>query len=431
MVSKEAKRSFMKRNRVGNIIWHTFVWIITGASIAEVVFGFIPVEEGLGTGIKVFFMGLSLIGFFYEIVSHLFSRFESKNDLSQIIERCLILSKDDRLPDSRILEIESDLDSFFNCTNGEYHIIVISSCVDTNEYPYMKTIWDNINSNVRYLYITPDTDQDFINKLISLFIKKGFSDLSTVYKIVVEKISHISSPRLFDILPREYDLCVYLKDQNNRISNAEWHGFFSSRGIADQDSKLVFYYYPISSELFNRIYSKYSNSFSEERIIQSYQSDKIEIKNSPIDGKGLFCKLGMKIKKGEIVLIKGGHELHRSEMVASKVIDSYLPIGDDLYLGAKTPEEEQQIKIFINHSCNPNLGMYGDRSFIAIRDISEGQELTIDYAFIDNEDYSFDCKCGSRNCRKKVSGYDWKRLEIQKKYSKYFAKYLQEKIKKI
>lgn len=48
MVSKEAKRSFMKRNRVGNIIWHTFVWIITGASIAEVVFGFIPVEEGLG-----------------------------------------------------------------------------------------------------------------------------------------------------------------------------------------------------------------------------------------------------------------------------------------------------------------------------------------------------------------------------------------------
>ena len=57
-------------------------------------------------------MGLSLIGFFYEIVSHLFSRFESKNDLSQIIERGLILSKDDRLPDSRILEIESDLDSF-------------------------------------------------------------------------------------------------------------------------------------------------------------------------------------------------------------------------------------------------------------------------------------------------------------------------------
>ena len=83
----------MKRNRVGNIIWHTFVWIITGASIAEVVFGFIPVEEGLGTGIKVFFMGLSLIGFFYEIVSHLFSRFESKNDLSQIIERGLIDSQ--------------------------------------------------------------------------------------------------------------------------------------------------------------------------------------------------------------------------------------------------------------------------------------------------------------------------------------------------
>ncbi|MFH1547204.1 MAG: SET domain-containing protein-lysine N-methyltransferase, partial [bacterium] len=96
---------------------------------------------------------------------------------------------------------------------------------------------------------------------------------------------------------------------------------------------------------------------------------------------------------------------------------------------AKNKDEEEQIKLYINHSCEPNCGIRGDIVFTAIRDIKEGDEITIDYAFIDNEDYSFKCTCGSENCRKTVTGRDWKIKELQEKYGNYFATYLKRKFK--
>ena len=418
----------MINNKWINIAWHIFVWLISIASIIEVIIGFIPISGELETGLKIFFMGVAFVGLFYEIINHLFNRFEAHNDLNRILENGLLLSKDDRIPDYRILEIENDLDTFFNYKKGSYHIVVISACIDTNEYLYMKTIWNNINKGVQYLYVTPATDQGFINELISLFSQEQFGNLSTIYKMVIDRISHISKPELFEILPSEFDMCIYLKDYNNQISNIDGRGFFSVYGVRDIDNRVIYYYYPITDELLNKIYNKYANSFYSERIIQSYMSKKTEIKNSSIHGKGLFCKAGECIKKGEIVVIKGGYELHRKELSTKSEIDSYLPIGDDLFLGAKKADEEELVKIYINHSCVPNVGMEGDRTFIAIKDICEGEELVIDYAFIDNEKYSFQCTCGSKCCRKVIGGFDWMDKQIQKKYKKYFAKYLREKM---
>ena len=86
------------------------------------------------------------------------------------------------------------------------------------------------------------------------------------------------------------------------------------------------------------------------------------------------------------------------------------------------------MKLHNNHSCDPNCGMHGEITFVAIRDIEAGEELTVDYAFIDNEDYSFECHCGSENCRHTVTGFDWKIKELQDKYYPYFAQYLKDKI---
>ncbi len=63
-----------------------------------------------------------------------------------------------------------------------------------------------------------------------------------------------------------------------------------------------------------------------------------------------------------------------------------------------------------------------------MRDIEKNEELTVDYAFIDNEDYSFKCTCGSKKCRGIETGYDWKKKELQERYYEYFAQYLKEKI---
>lgn len=163
-------------------------------------------------------------------------------------------------------------------------------------------------------------------------------------------------------------------------------------------------------------------------MVKSVMSEKVEIRNKSINGKGVFAK--EPIKKDEIVFIKGGHILRRDQIFSSGVINSYFPISDEYFLGATNKEEENDIKLYENHSCNPNVGLRGEITFVAMRDIDKDEELTVDYAFIDNEDYSFKCTCGAENCRKVITGYDWKRKDLQDKYYNYFAQYLKDKIKK-
>lgn len=113
--------------------------------------------------------------------------------------------------------------------------------------------------------------------------------------------------------------------------------------------------------------------------MRSRISPKVEIRKSGINKTGMFAK--EHIYKDEIVYVKGGHILTRDELFSSAVINSYLPISDEYYMGATTCEEEESIKLYNNHSCDPNCGLHGEITFVAIRDIFPGEELTVDYAF--------------------------------------------------
>ena len=86
----------------------------------------------------------------------------------------------------------------------------------------------------------------------------------------------------------------------------------------------------------------------------------------------------------------------------------------------------------LNHSCNPNAGLSGQICLIAMRDINVGEEVCFDYAMSDSSDYDeFECHCGAPNCRKKITGNDWKLLELHKKYEGYFIPYLQRRIQSL
>ncbi|KKU92276.1 MAG: Nuclear protein SET [Microgenomates group bacterium GW2011_GWA1_48_10] len=153
-------------------------------------------------------------------------------------------------------------------------------------------------------------------------------------------------------------------------------------------------------------------------------------KTSKIEGKGLFAL--QKISKDEIVAVKGGHIVDRRAMdeIWKWNEDSELQIADDLYI---TPLEKSEIggsMMYLNHSCEPNVGLAGNIIFVAMRDIDSGEELTIDYAMIDgDEDDAMECRCGSRNCRKTIRGTDWKRKDLQEKYKGYFSWFLEQRIK--
>lgn len=162
-------------------------------------------------------------------------------------------------------------------------------------------------------------------------------------------------------------------------------------------------------------------------MISSYISDKVYVKNSNMNGKGMFASEN--ISAGEVVYIKGGYILKKDELFSLSTINSYMPIDDKYYIGARNIHEEQSIKLYNNHSCNPNCGLRGEITFVSIKNIKKGDELTCDYAFIDNEDYSFECNCGSPQCRHYITGFDWKIKSLQEKYLEYFSAYLQKKIR--
>jgi hypothetical protein len=82
----------------------------------------------------------------------------------------------------------------------------------------------------------------------------------------------------------------------------------------------------------------------------------------------------------------------------------------------------------LNHSCEPNLGLQGQVVFVAMRGIAAGEELTIDYAMTDDEPYEMECQCGSGTCRKLITGTDWRKPELQKKYDGYFSWFIQRRI---
>jgi len=84
--------------------------------------------------------------------------------------------------------------------------------------------------------------------------------------------------------------------------------------------------------------------------------------------------------------------------------------------------------LYSNHSCNANLGVRGEITFVAMRNVRAGEELTHDWAMTDDDDYSVECQCGAPNCRKILTGKDWQRPELQKRYAGYFSAYLARKI---
>ncbi|HAN09484.1 MAG TPA: SET domain-containing protein-lysine N-methyltransferase [Clostridiales bacterium] len=162
--------------------------------------------------------------------------------------------------------------------------------------------------------------------------------------------------------------------------------------------------------------------------MKSILSDKTEIRRSETEGVGTFARED--IKKGEMIYIRSGTLMTKKEAFYYKTADGYWPITDDYVLAATNEDEFKLQKVYVNHSCDANCGIRGEITLVAMRDIKKGEEITQDYGLLDNEEYSFKCNCGSKNCRGIVTGFDWKIEELQKKYYDYFASYLKEKITK-
>jgi len=161
--------------------------------------------------------------------------------------------------------------------------------------------------------------------------------------------------------------------------------------------------------------------------MKTYRSPKIEVREDTLAGRGVVAIAD--IAKDEIVAIKAGNIITRAELehATQAAGDMALQIDDDFYLAPRTTDDVEDMSVFINHSCDPNVGFRGQVVYVAMRDISAGEELCHDYSMERADNYLLDCHCGSALCRGKVTGQDWKLPELQQRYGDYFSIYIRNK----
>jgi SET domain-containing protein len=153
----------------------------------------------------------------------------------------------------------------------------------------------------------------------------------------------------------------------------------------------------------------------------------VVVKKSRISGKGVFSNRSF--KKGEVILemddshvvtdqtelTKEQHELELDYLADGKIVIMQVP------------------ERYINHSCDPNSyvkTVSGIRKVFAMRDIQKGEEIVGDYSINGYNEGTFECHCGSKNCRVIYRGNFFKLPKaLQKKYLPYLDDWFLEQFK--
>ncbi len=167
---------------------------------------------------------------------------------------------------------------------------------------------------------------------------------------------------------------------------------------------------------------------------QTWKDPRIEIRRSSISGDGMFAR--QPIRKGEVVVIVGGQVMTETEFAdfqATHSFYNFIQIDKKLYL-VEDPAITRSLNGSMNHSCDSNTWMDDDVTLVARRDIEAGEELTVDYAlFTTQSNWMLDhrCRCGSPDCRRIITGDDWRRKDVQERYHHHFSPFINRRIESL
>jgi D-alanine-D-alanine ligase len=148
------------------------------------------------------------------------------------------------------------------------------------------------------------------------------------------------------------------------------------------------------------------------------------MKGNSIAGYGIYAN--RYIREGEIIF-KGEGKAQR--IITRRYVDKHwnpdermhfkryaYPVSEELFILWDDDPAEWAPQ---NHSCDPNTGFDG-LNVLALRDISSGEELTLDYTqFLDENMEPFQCNCKSPACRGLISGIPGNSLTTREQSVKY------------
>lgn len=130
-----------------------------------------------------------------------------------------------------------------------------------------------------------------------------------------------------------------------------------------------------------------------------------EVQDSTVHG---LCRCATSlINKDDVIFVAGGIAINNQETTWYKG----LLIDKDFVLDLPAGSEYEA---YVNHSCDPNCYIDGQIVFRALRDINAGEFITVDYGtfFLTKKNPIEHCNCGSAKCRGKVTGDDYKSLDL-------------------
>jgi SET domain-containing protein len=139
---------------------------------------------------------------------------------------------------------------------------------------------------------------------------------------------------------------------------------------------------------------------------------------SKIEGFGM--NIGEPAKKGEVISeITGKMQFKINKNKRDALAHpNWVGVAENQWIDPAKPYK------FLNHSCNPSAGIKGSLSLVALRDMKEGEEITIDYSTIEGDPrWEMNCACGEENCRQVIRSIHSMPKEQFNKYLPYISTY--------
>jgi hypothetical protein len=153
------------------------------------------------------------------------------------------------------------------------------------------------------------------------------------------------------------------------------------------------------------------NTHSSQTRGQPKESLLVEVRRSPIQGRGVFTRAA--VAKGTRLLEYTGARVNAEDVEedlddeTSRRHHTFLfSINEKVLIDGLRGGNESR---FINHSCDPNCWAVLERGRIFIearRELAAGEELAYDYWYTTDASYTeadlrriYPCKCGAKRCR--------------------------------
>ncbi|CAI5488960.1 unnamed protein product [Closterium sp. Naga37s-1] len=184
-----------------------------------------------------------------------------------------------------------------------------------------------------------------------------------------------------------------------------------------------------------RRFAGHCSAYIERKMAESgwYDPRVVPRYKGGADGfKGMFALAS--VRRGEPLLVFAGKLVGLDYLLGSdeRTQELSLRVNDHLWQvphptrGPETPD-------FINHSCDPNCGLEDSVTVVALRDIVQGEELSIDYGstnagVVRTSSDNFSCHCGASICRGVVTCDDWQLLELQQRLWPFFPPFIKRLI---